>query len=302
MYKYRAYGVRIVSDIDFSQLVVDTNPDEDVFEITVVEGVVPECIKNRDNQKLMYDFGDELSWLENRTLWIVMENGNKITYETKPGANPMYVRSYILGWGIAMVGLQRNVLAMHCSIVADEDGAILIAGESGSGKSTLTASFLDKGYRLMADDMSYVEPHNNERTIVYPAFPYTKLCRNVALEKGYILDELIYIDEDKDKFFVPYRGAFPMHGMPIKGFIMLGFSKTDEVVIEEIDGFQKFQIFANNLFLRHLLGDRKFNPNIGKLCLEMATTVPVAIIGRANEGDSTKEVAAKAFEIVKKWN
>ena len=150
----------------------------------------------------------------------------------------------------------------------------------------------------MADDMAVVEPQT-DRTFVYPAFPYQKLCRNVAVEQGYDLTRLLYINEEKDKFLVPYRGAFSTEARPVKAFIMLGITTGEKVQTGEIMGIHRFPVYADNLFLRHLLQEEKYTPQIGSKCIAMATTVPTFYIARPAEGDSTTEVAHILHQILK---
>ena len=231
-------------------------------------------------------------------MWMVVYEGRFIRYPRQEARNPVNLKTYLLGYGMAMIAMQRGQLAIHCSAVADERGAVLIAGESGAGKSTITTMLLEQGYELMADDMAVVEPRT-DRTFVYPAFPYQKLCRNVAVEQGYDLTRLLYINEEKDKFLVPYRGAFSTEARPVKAFIMLGITKGEKVQTGEIMGIHRFPVYADNLFLRHLLQEEKYTPQIGSKCIAMATTVPTFYIARPAEGDSTTEVAHILHQILK---
>lgn len=300
MNEYHIYGMKMITDYTFRQLVPFQEDGQDYPEIRVMAGCAPEKVKNCNSRK--WEFGPSFSWLSNSTLWIVVEDGNRITYELKEGAEPDNLNAYLLGWGMSMLALQRGILAIHCSVVAKEDGAVLIAGESGAGKSTLTNAFLHRGYRLMADDMALVETKPEAlQTEVYPAFPYQKLCRNVVEEKGYDLSKLIYINEQKDKFLVPYEGQFDTRAARIKGFIMLGIEECETVTSNEIRGIERFQIIVNNLFLRHLLGPDKYKPEIGALAMKMAANVPVAYIGRPVKGDTTEDVIREALDVVGKW-
>ncbi len=298
MYTYRLYGMRVLSDLEFPQLVKEQDGMPEAGTVRVEAVGVPEEIRQITDKK--YVFGEKLSWLHNDTTWLLVENGERIGYCLTGGGQPSYLQAYILGFGMAMLGLQRGELAIHCSAVADEKGAVLIAGESGAGKSTVTAAFLERGYRLMADDMAFVQTIKNGPAMVKPAFPFQKLCRNVALEKGYSLEELIYINEEKDKFLVPYAGEFHTEAVPIKGFIMLGVVNGEQIAEQEVQGFNRVHVYANNLFLRHLLKKDKYHPAIGQKCLEMAAVVPTYYIGRPREGDTTEEVVAKALEFAER--
>ena len=296
MYEYRLYGLKVKSDIEFKQLVKHQvgMPDEPCIYVEKVD--VPDDLKAIKERK--YEIGENFSWLCNNTTWLLVENGEKIGYCLTGGGYPAYLQSYILGFGMAMLAMQRGMLAIHCSAVFDEKGAVLIAGESGAGKSTVTTAFLEKGYHLMADDMAFVEVGKDKKAMAKPAFPYQKLCRNVASQKGHTLDDLIYINEEKDKFLVPYEGEFFLGDVPIKAFVMLGVNDTEEVVAKEMTGFNRVPVYTNNLFLRHLLKRDKYNPAIAQKCVEMAAAVPTFYVARPKEGDTVSEVVKKVFEFV----
>ena len=83
----------------------------------------------------------------------------------------------------------------------------------------------------MADDMAWVDG-----SMVYPAFPYQKLCRDVVEREGYDMEELIYIDEQKDKFLARYRGAFSTESRLMKGFILLHLTSAEKVTVQELNG------------------------------------------------------------------
>lgn len=298
MYTYRLFGLSLLSDLEFRQLV--TEEELCMADVMISAGKIPDTILKKEAER-KYEFGSAVSWLANKTCYLLVENGQRITYSLKEGGNQQYLRNYILGWGMSMLALQRGILAIHCSAVADERGAVLICGESGAGKSTLTTSLLENGYRLMADDMAFVETKPGGKAFVSPAFPYQKLCRDAALAKGYRLEELIYIDEDKDKFLVPYRGEFPLEPTPVRAMLILGVTEGNEVVSREMTGLNRFYMVANNLFLRHLLGEQKYDPGIGQLCLNMAAAVPMEYIGRPQKGDSVEEVKKTIFHLLEQW-
>ena len=83
--------------------------------------------------------------------------------------------------------------------------------------------------------------------------------------------------------------------------LVLGVINCDEVLTREVIGLNRFHMVANNLFLRHLLGEQKYEPRTGQLCLNMAAAVPIEFIGRPAGYDTAREVMEKAFSTVEKW-
>ncbi len=289
MFYYKIFGVTVASDLPFPQLVVcDAAIQYDVL----IESA--EYSKELEEKSAggVYEFGQKYSRFSNTTCQFQVYDGNKLTYALTGKGHPEWLQTYILGYGMSMLALQREMLPIHCSVVADEKGAILIAGESGTGKSTTTTAFLKAGYTLMADDMAWADGEK-----VYPAFPYQKLCRDVVEREGYDLDELIYIDEQKDKFLARYRGEFSTEGRLMKGFILLHLTSEQKVTVQEVSGFDRLHVYVGNLFLRRLMTkEQKYAPYIGQIGLKMASKVPLLCIGRPKDGNTAEEVIAEAMK------
>ena len=285
MYRYRIYCLELQSDIEFPQLLVsnsDSDPDVIISERNIGRDAgVPQDIK--------YEIGEEVSWLENSTCYLRIENGNRITYSLKEGGNRKYILTYILGWGMAMLAYQRNELAMHCSVVSNDNGAVLICGESGCGKSTITTAFLESGYRFMADDMAFVSTIDGI-SYVKPAFPYQKLCADAAMASGCPSEDMIYIDEMKDKYLIPYRGEYIDAPVRIRTIIILFRCEEEKVIRKEIKGIDKLHACLNNTFLRRLLKEHMYLPKTGSLGLGIAGSVSMYAIGRPDGRDTREEV------------
>lgn len=290
---YTLYGFHIVSDIPFPQLIPASDCTAD---ITIVRDNVSEQLPQH-TPDIRYDFGYDISWLENNTCYLLAQNGSRITYEPKENASIAYLRNYILGWGISMLATQLGMPAIHCSAISHHGSAILFCGESGIGKSTLTSSYIKKGYQLMADDMALVEYRDKEGAWVHGSFPYQKLCRDAALRSCHSLDELIYVDELKDKFLVPCHDIFDSTVKPLRALILLTYGDTDRVCIHKVQGLPAFGICVDNLFLRHLLHDRRYEPFIAERCLKIASCIQVYVITRPYGKDTIQEVITAAQSI-----
>lgn len=288
---YKLYGNIIETDLVFPQLVpCDPAPAESMDTILVVAGTMPDSIIERA-AKLAYDFGPTCSYLTNRTCYLLVEDGKRILYQAKENANEIYLKTYILGFGMSMLFHQRGSLSIHCSAVSNENGALLICGESGCGKSTITTHLLENGYTLMADDMAILTKNKEGKAMVLPAFPFQKLCRNVVLEQNLNLDELIYINEEKDKFLVPYQGEFSCDARLLRGIIVLSLLPQEcDVTCQQMSGINMFHAYTENLFLRHLLAEKKYQVPTGPLCLSYAGSAPVWMLSRPVGKDTLAEV------------
>lgn len=286
---YKLYGMNVVSDFDFVQLESLLMREEmKNIDVRIREGIVPNEYKF---DKECYSHVDKkISYLSNRTCYLLIENGVSIVYEKKENANLNNLNAYLLGWGIAILCYQRGDLAIHCSCIANEKGAVLLSGTSGSGKSSITACLLQDGFDLVADDMAIVHVREDGKAYAMPAFPYQKLCRDIAKKSNCSEDEMIYIDENKDKFLVPYKGRFPKKPVPVHAMIMLGFSAEEKVVSKEVKGIDKMYACADSMFIKGLLKENLYSLENVNNYLKLASCIPIFGVLRPREQDTRDEV------------
>lgn len=292
---YTLYGLIVESDLEFFQLrEIRHKPEQiDVFIYqSILENRLEEELKDKP-----YLIGELSTLFSNKTVHLLVEEGNTIKYQAKENANWQLLRTYLLGFGFSFLFLQKNQMAIHCSSVACDKGTLLLAGESGSGKSTLTRALIKEGFKLLADDMELVCIRGND-LFAYPAFPYQKMCRN-EVEKLANPQEAIYVDEMKDKFMVPCLSVFEEQEQKVMGIVTLTVSNCKQVQLEEVKGLDKLYAIYGNLFIRKLLLREKINSHIIENCLKIAAIIPIYHLNRPLAMDSVEEQIAslnKVFE------
>lgn len=285
MIYYSFYGLTIESDLDFFQLrELKYKPEQ--IDVFIYQSILDNRLEGELEGK-PYLIGNHSTLFSNPTVYLVIEDGNTIKYQAKENVNWHYLRLYLLGFGFAFLFLQKNQMAIHCSSVACDKGALLLAGESGSGKSTLTRAFIKAGFKLLADDMELVRVRGND-LITYPAFPYQKMCRN-EMEKLDNLQEAIYVDEMKDKFMVPCFSVFEEVEQKVMGIVTLKKCNCEQVQLEEVKGIEKLYAIYGNLFVRKFLQREKVNPHIIDACLKIAAKTPIYLLYRPVGVDSVEE-------------
>ncbi|MBO4615996.1 MAG: hypothetical protein J5717_01475 [Lachnospiraceae bacterium] len=310
MYNYRMYGMRIVSDREIFQLLteeralkLDASEGVQNSELPIVyiqKGVTDE-MKMRDKDGAQWGIDSTDSWISNKTAWINVLNGERICYELKPEGVDSKLNSYLLGFGMALIALQKKILPIHSSGIMKGNNAILISGDSGAGKSSLTAAYIENGFDLMADDVTYIKKGEDDMPFAYPAFPYQKLCRNEVEKRHQGEEGLVYIGEEKDKFLVPWKGNYTAGSRPLKAIIFMSKYKGDELKIDELKGFEKYLVLGRSLFMLALLGDMVYQKDIGENVMWLASKVPVIGVLRPESADTLAQITEKTMEMVEKY-
>ena len=88
----------------------------------------------------------------------LIDGGETIRYEMAAGVGAADLRLFLLGTAWPVLAMQRNLLPLHASAVAEGANVHAFAGGSAAGKSTLAAALAGRGLPFFADDVVLVDP------------------------------------------------------------------------------------------------------------------------------------------------
>ena len=202
---YVAYGLHVRSSIALPFTPVPVPPAGEP-DVTVRIGEVP------DTLPAPADGGGEALRREaaprpferkirNRARYLVT-GGRDILVEPL-GSSDHEVGAFLTGSMFAALLRQRNVVAFHASAIETGMGAVLFMGVKGSGKSSLLAAFVDRGYAMLADDMTGVVLDAGGRAVALPAFPDTRLWTDTLDALGWQGRKREKVPVDGEKYLVP---------------------------------------------------------------------------------------------------
>ena len=197
-YFYRIYGLRVQSQIPFSEAVPETAGEK---EVKIGFGRMPDFLLEAGQKGYgTWTNGFVSAWFRIRDgTQVYVEGGSRITVELSEEPQLLVITSLLLSAGMALVCLQRGEPFFHGSALYTGEQAILLCGESGAGKSTVAMELLQRKLGFLADDTVRVHL-GTMGMLAEPSYPQQKLCRDMALKCGKPLEELIYIDEERDKY------------------------------------------------------------------------------------------------------
>lgn len=266
MFTYTLYDLILQSNIAFGQLLEYKPSEKDQLKADI-------NISVREGDELKKRFSDVIEhggnwgltengrWFCNRAgvfLLETVDDKSTMICERYEGIPDQMVRSFLLGNCIAIVMTQRKKIVIHGSSIVLDGKTVMICGDSGTGKSTTSMALIDNGGSLMADDISVLDVDTEDGKVYsLPGFPEQKLCRDAAEDNGMKLNELTYIDEDRDKFSVDRREIFINEKHTADILLALHIVSANEqneefekgVRIKEITGADKVNAITDRFFL-----------------------------------------------------
>ena len=310
-YYYDVYGQKARSNIFFPQLL----PSGQSFDDPDIEIVMEDTDISSESEKELYVDGRSYGKTENG-IWFVNQAG-KFSIETKDNVTRLYcarycdihesiIRSFFLGNCIAIALTQRNFIPLHGSSLIYKGKTILVCGGSGAGKSTLTTELINRGAVLMADDISAI---TLEDGISYTCsgFPEQKLCRDAAINNGFDLDSLRYVNEDSDKFSLDRNDIFFYGRKKVDSLYIIRKNSSEDMTgfengikAREITGVDKVNAVTDMLFLKQLYSFLwGFTPEEMMRCVALAGQINVFELTRKKDMDT---IAYLVRAIEESWN
>jgi hypothetical protein len=251
---YQVFNLTVSSTLPLPELVGAASQPAD---ISILEGRAPKRlpaagVKNEAwlyDDHLYYQVGDDqvlLDVKEAGRFWI--KNRNTIIIQRRKGVSDDEVRLYLLGSCFGFMLLSRGLFAFHGSAVADGDKCLMFIGESGAGKSTTAAAFLQKGYQMLADDVSLVDFDDHNRAMVYPAFPQIKLWEDSARALSLENSSLKLILPDWEKLKVATPSGFTDIALPLTDIFEICPSSDSTLRVHPLEGIEKFKALSSNIY------------------------------------------------------
>lgn len=289
-YRYKVYGLKILSQILISELPLNNEEVEQEYDAVISYGVVPKQIHcgiiNNDNVKMTKN---EFYFYIKGVAHYYVADGNKIIVETELGSDEHEVKVYLLGTSLGILLTQRNVIAIHGGTIAINGKGIIITGRTGAGKSTLISAFREEGYKFLADDVSALGKDDNDKIIVHPSYPQAKLCRDAVEKMGYHPESFQRTDPFRDKYIIPLNKGFWDYAVILKAIYEINIGEGSGVEVNEVFGSEKVKSILRNIYRVEISRYLGFDPLYFKKCIDIANSVSVYRITRPKMGFTVNE-------------
>ena len=250
---YQAFGLIIASEIPIHELIPTSNNQKvdvliekaDLYSILVNQFIEDDFYNIKPNQLLLH--------VPEVAIFSV-ENGNKITVSPFNESSEDEIRLYLLGSCMGALLMQRKILPLHGSAIEIDGKAYAILGDSGAGKSTLAKAFLNRGYKLLTDDVIAVTFSENQEPFVMPSYPQQKLWMESLNHFQLESNQFKPLMDRETKFAVPTAVTqFINETLPLAGIYELFKTDNEEISIAQVTTMDRFHTVFNQTFRNFFL-------------------------------------------------
>jgi hypothetical protein len=250
---YQAFGLNIVSDIKFPEL-IEGNKVFDSIDVKIQIKDLTKEWKELVSENETYKVQENIVIFKiHNTAIFYIENGNKIFVSPNRDADEDKIRLFLLGTCMGVLLLQRKIIPFHGSAIEIDGKAYAIIGDSGAGKSTLASAFIKQGYKLLSDDVIAVTFSENHIPIVIPSYPQQKLWKESLNEFGMDSKKYRPIIQREAKFAIPVTESFISEAVPLRGIFELVKSEDDNINFRRISGMERLQLLFSHTYRNFLI-------------------------------------------------
>lgn len=210
---------------------------------------------------------------------LLVRNGAMITMDAASPAMLDEARAYLLGSAMGALLHQRNVLPLHASAVLVDGRAIAFAGTSGAGKSTLALAMVQRGHRLICDDICAVTLAG-DAPAVWPGLANLKLWQDALAAAGEAHEALAPVLATINKFKLPVAALADDRAMELDRAFLLSFADTQPVAIKPLAGAAGAAALVANTFRGQLVAPMGRAAAHFAQCLSVAQATRLAILER----------------------
>jgi hypothetical protein len=288
MATYTAYGLVIEAEFPCPELV----PAEGRPDVVIRVGAVPERLDGAGASGVMYQsVGSRFILNIDGVGRYLVSDGQEIRVQPVPGATWSDVRVFLLGSCLGALLHQRGLLALHASAIRTPIGGVLFCGPSGAGKSTLLGAFLQRGYSMLADDVTALVVSESDGVLIAPGFPRTRLWEDAALKLGKDLDGLTRVRAALNKYDVAADGPFLVEPVAASRIYVLSTHAHEAIDIVRLGSAEGFGVLIRQTYRHRCLDGVRLRSLHFKMASAVARRVPVSLVCRPSASYRLNELA-----------
>ncbi len=229
-------------------------PSSGPVDVTIRQGEVPDSLHNAKAKGVAFQAAPGVFLLSvgNVARYLVTD-GNRIVIERAREAENRSVRVFLLGSAFGALLHQRGLLPLHGSAIAVNGGSVAFLGPSGTGKSTLAAAFLERGYKILADDVCALSVQEDGVPLAIPGYSQLNLWRDAAGKLGLETTLLLKARYGLEKYACPLGDKFCRQPLPLTCIYALETTNTREFDLTPLQGMDKLTPILHNTYRRRFL-------------------------------------------------
>jgi hypothetical protein len=293
-YFYQAFGLKIHSDLELSELLPS---DAGRHDVRIRLGKLDErhlaAELNGGITRRAGGVTARASTLAITFQWrgvgrALVQRGCDVIIEPEAGIDERDLSPYVNGSILAVLLQQRGLMVLHASAVVVDGKATAFLGDKGVGKSTLAAFLESRGHTVLTDDLVPIKFESDE-ALVSPGFPRIRLWRDSLESLGLDPRTVPMINSFVDKY--SYRCSEKLINESVSLSRLYVLEEVPETRIERLSYKESFIEIVRNCYFGRYIDATGQTASHFRNCAELARIVAVYKLKRPHDFNALPEVS-----------
>lgn len=284
-YEYRAYGLHLRSAVPlpFHPLLGPSESAPSAPDVTVRLGTVPATLPADPDRVTHKDIwqarpGAFLIHVDGVARYLVTAGRDMLIEPCGGGADD--VTAFFTSTPFTALLQQRGVVTLHAAAVETDAGAILLLGRSGMGKSSLAAALVERGFALLADDVTGVVLDADGRPLALPAFPRLRLWADALDMLHWRANAQAPVRRGEEKYWTRMPDRICSTSLPVRAAFVLAAHSGPDIVVEPVAPGPAFRLLWKNTHRKRMVDALGQRPTHFRIGTALARHVPVVQVTR----------------------
>jgi hypothetical protein len=206
VHSYRICGLSVASDIALPGIIPGAPKCEP--QVTIRRGAVPESLDNPRTVGPTWQIaGKQFLLSVPNVARFLLKDGDQIVFASDSKASVDDIPIFLIGTVFGILLHQREQIVLHASAVEVDGKAIVFCGASGAGKSTLAAALVQRGYRLVTDDVCAITLSDGSPPLIHSDGRQLKLWAEAIEKLGFEDMRTGPVRRSLEKFYIEAQDA-----------------------------------------------------------------------------------------------
>lgn len=286
MFKYRIYGLNVLSDLPMDCFAHDFDKEDLQIRFSKNENEIDTyisqlCIKDNPTVIITPDGSGRI---------IICGKANILVYYQNDYDLKCSIIHYLLGFVFSYIFYMQKVFLLHGSCIVHNSGATVLIGDSCAGKSSLAAGFAQRGAKILTDDITRIEL-SAEIPFVYPSFPTHRLRRNTIehLELDMSAASEIIGESEKYLLYDDSVSVFLNENTPVKSIVYINPVDTGKVQLIKEDIKNSLLVISKNIYNNGIISISDSISDYFSYILMICDKIPIYTLQRPQNSFTIKE-------------
>lgn len=223
----------------------------------------------------------------------LIRGGREVTVDARLPLDAPDLSLFFLGTVFGVLCHQRGALPLHASCLAFGERAVAFAGPSRAGKSTLAAALMERGHRLLSDDVTVLRFPGGGAPLVEPGFPRQKLWADALEAFSLGRGRRVRSKREFEKYERSAAELFQAEPLPLAAVCHLSEARLPvEHEIERLEGVKALEAVRGAVYRLSAGAAMGGGQRIFMACGALSGRVPQFLLRRREGFDPLRRLAA----------